>query len=103
MEKTRLITAELVNTFIKKRDRQLHKGDRGTVLVAAGSIGMAGAAILCGMGALRAGAGKVRVCIDESLFSVIHRGLCEATCVSRFTDADGLGVREVDYMFFVLS
>lgn len=90
MDKPRLITRELVNTFIKKRERQLHKGNCGTVLAVAGSEGMAGAALLCGKGALRAGAGLLRVCIPQSLFSVIHGGLPEATCVSRFQGADNL-------------
>ena len=38
-----------------------HKGLYGTVLVIAGSRGMAGAAALCGAAALRSGAGLVRV------------------------------------------
>jgi NAD(P)H-hydrate epimerase len=38
-----------------------HKGRFGTVLVVAGSRGMAGAAALCGAAALRSGAGLVRV------------------------------------------
>jgi NAD(P)H-hydrate epimerase len=43
------------------RPRDSHKGRYGTVLVVAGSRGMAGAAALCGGAALRAGAGLVRV------------------------------------------
>ena len=43
-----------------------HKGLYGSVLVVAGSRGMAGAAALCGASALRSGAGKVRVaCAQE--------------------------------------
>lgn len=90
MDKPRLITRELVNTFLQKRERQLHKGNCGTVLAVAGSRGMAGAALLCGRGALRAGAGLLRICIPESLFPVIHCGLPEATCVDRFRGADSL-------------
>lgn len=90
MDKPRLITKEFVNTFLQKRERQLHKGNCGTVLAVAGSQGMAGAAVLCGRGALRSGAGLLRVCIPESLFPVIHGGLPEATCVDRFRGAEGL-------------
>jgi ADP-dependent NAD(P)H-hydrate dehydratase len=43
------------------RPRDSHKGRYGHVLVIAGSRGMAGAAALCGAGALRSGAGLVRV------------------------------------------
>ena len=41
------------------------KYDRGTVLVVAGSPGMAGAAVLAGRAAQRGGAGMVRICVDE--------------------------------------
>jgi ADP-dependent NAD(P)H-hydrate dehydratase len=43
------------------RPRDSHKGRFGHVLVVAGSRGMAGAAALCGVSALRSGAGLVRV------------------------------------------
>jgi NAD(P)H-hydrate epimerase len=43
------------------RDRDSHKGRFGSVLIVAGSRGMAGAAALCGAAALRSGAGLVRV------------------------------------------
>ncbi len=42
-----------------------HKGDYGRVLVVGGSQGMAGAAALAGMAALRSGAGLVRVAVPE--------------------------------------
>jgi NAD(P)H-hydrate epimerase len=43
------------------RAKDSHKGRYGTVLVIAGGRGMAGAAALCGVSALRSGAGLVRV------------------------------------------
>ncbi len=43
------------------RPRDSHKGRFGSVLILAGSRGMAGAAALCGASALRSGAGLVRV------------------------------------------
>ena len=43
------------------RPADSHKGRFGSVLVIAGSRGMAGAAALCGAAALRSGAGLVRV------------------------------------------
>src|SRR4051794_21789456 len=43
------------------RPADSHKGLYGSVLVLAGGRGMAGAAALCGAGALRSGAGLVRV------------------------------------------
>ena len=46
---------------IRRRQDDSHKGHYGHVLVIAGSRGMAGAAALTGMAALRSGAGLVRV------------------------------------------
>ncbi|MBQ9930736.1 MAG: NAD(P)H-hydrate dehydratase [Firmicutes bacterium] len=79
----RLITRDFVHTFIRKRSRELHKGDCGRVLIIAGKKGMAGAAVLCARGAFRAGAGLVKVSISEDLFPVIQVGVPEATCISR--------------------
>ena len=80
---TGLITLEYVNTVIKERPRDIHKGDCGKVLLIAGSEGMAGAAILCARGALRAGAGLVRISAPKELFPILQTGTPEATCVPR--------------------
>ncbi len=77
-----LITQAYVNTFIKKRERDIHKGNCGKVLILAGSKGMAGAAVLCARAALRSGAGLVRVSVPEELFSILQIGVPEATCIT---------------------
>lgn len=91
MDDLRLINEAFVNTFIRKRDKELHKGDCGKVLVIAGSKGMAGAAILSARGALRSGAGLVRVMVPEELFPILQVGVPEATCVSRSLPPERLG------------
>jgi ADP-dependent NAD(P)H-hydrate dehydratase len=53
------------------RDRDGHKGRYGTVVVFAGSRGMAGAAGLCGASALRSGAGLVRVATAADVQPVV--------------------------------
>ncbi len=57
------MTLEAIETvpILGPRPRDSHKGRYGHVLVVAGSRGMAGAAALCGAGALRSGAGLVTV------------------------------------------
>ena len=55
MENAGLITFEYVNTVIKERPREIHKGQCGRVLILAGSVGMAGAAVLSARGALKSG------------------------------------------------
>lgn len=81
---SRLINEEMVNTFIKKRDRELHKGDCGKVLIIAGKKGMAGAAVLSARGALRAGAGLVRIAAPEEIWNILQISVPEATCLSRW-------------------
>jgi len=88
---TGLINLEYVNTVIKERPRDIHKGDCGRVLVIAGSVGMAGAAMLCARGALRSGAGLVRISASEELYPILQVGVPEATCVSR-------DISRLDYM-----
>ena len=53
------------------RPRAGHKGTFGHVLAIAGSHGKTGAAAMCGMAALRAGAGLVTVASEESAIPVI--------------------------------
>ena len=48
-----------------------HKGTFGKVLVVAGSTGMSGAAVLCGLGALRGGAGLVQVATPAPVQPVV--------------------------------
>ncbi len=83
MKNDGLITQAYVNTFIQKRERDIHKGSCGKVLVYAGSKGMAGAAVLCARAALRTGAGLVRVSVPEELFPILQIGVPEATCITR--------------------
>ncbi len=51
-----------------------HKGTYGTVLIVAGSRGMSGAAVLCGSGALRGGAGLVRVATPIDVQPLVAAG-----------------------------
>lgn len=83
MKNDGLITLAYVNTFIKKRERDIHKGNCGKVLILAGSKGMTGAAVLCARAALRSGAGLVRVSVPEELFPILQIGVPEATCITR--------------------
>lgn len=51
----------------RKQNRDANKGRFGTVLVIAGSVGMAGAAVLTAVSALRAGAGLVMLAVPKSV------------------------------------
>ena len=64
--KTELIEPSMFSSLLALRPPGGHKGTFGHALVVAGSRGKTGAAALCGLGALRAGAGLVTVASAES-------------------------------------
>lgn len=79
------LSEDFVKDNLIKRDRAAHKGDFGKVLIFAGSVGMAGAAALCGRAALKSGAGLVRFLLpdfDGPLLQILQTTVPEATCVS---------------------
>src|SRR5260370_19038459 len=48
-----------------------NRGSFGRILIGAGSRGMSGAAVLAGSGALRGGAGLVRVAVPMSILPIV--------------------------------
>jgi ADP-dependent NAD(P)H-hydrate dehydratase len=66
-------TTLIVNRIphLAPRNADANKGTFGRVFVVAGSRGMSGAAILCGSGALRGGAGLVFLGIPESILDIV--------------------------------
>lgn len=65
------------------------KRSRGTVLVVAGSVGMAGAAVLCARGALAGGAGLVTVAVPAPIQDVVAGAVPPAMTVGLPADDDG--------------
>lgn len=72
------IDKAFVRPLLPARRRSSHKGDYGSVLVAAGSLGMAGAAVLAARAALRSGAGLVTVACPAGVQATIACALPEA-------------------------
>ncbi len=78
------ITHQQIHALFKNpRPRNAHKGDYGQTLIVAGSKGMAGAAILCARGALRAGAGLVSISVPDELVPIVQTAVPEAICIGR--------------------
>ena len=92
------ITHELLDRgyawgLLGPRKRESHKGDFGHLLVLAGSLGKAGAAIMTARAALRTGAGLVSVAAPNSLVPIIQQSLSEAMCIPAAESIDGtLGI-----------
>lgn len=76
-----IITLKTVKNIIERRNREIHKGDCGRILIVAGSRGMAGAAVLSARGALRTGSGLVQLAVPEKIFPIVQTGVIEATCL----------------------
>jgi ADP-dependent NAD(P)H-hydrate dehydratase / NAD(P)H-hydrate epimerase len=53
------------------RPEDAHKGRFGTVVVVGGAVGFSGAPLMSATAAARGGAGKVHVCVPESIYSVV--------------------------------
>lgn len=71
------------------RPPTMHKGHAGRVAIVAGSRGMSGAAVLCGLGALRGGAGLVRVYCGQSVQPVVAASEPSLMTVPLGEDAEG--------------
>ena len=74
---------EEARRILRPRREDAHKGDFGHALLVCGSCGMAGAAVLATMGALRSGCGLVTVHLPESERMAIH-----VTSPSAMVDSD---------------
>lgn len=75
--------------FPPKREADTHKGNFGTLLVIAGSFPMRGAAAFAALGALRTGAGLVRIASTEKCIDTAAALVPEATYIE--LEADDYG------------
>jgi NAD(P)H-hydrate epimerase len=90
-----LLEQESVAQWLPIRGRAAHKGTFGHLLVVAGSMGKSGAALLCGLGALRSGVGLVTLCAPSGLLPVFESTILEAMCLPVKGASDFLS--DVDY------
>ncbi len=76
--RTELATAAQVRTYLPPRAPDTHKGTYGRVVLVGGSSWFSGAPRLMALGALRAGAGLVRLAVPESIYSAVAASVVEA-------------------------
>ncbi len=75
--------------ILDRRVPDAHKGDFGHVMVVAGSLGKAGAAVMAARGALRTGAGLVSVAVPNSMVPIIQQQIFEAMSIPAAESIDG--------------
>jgi NAD(P)H-hydrate epimerase len=75
---------------LPERPSHGHKGTFGTVLVVAGSLEYAGAALLAGLGAARTGAGLVRLAVPESVGVAVLGRIPELTMLLLAEEGAGI-------------
>lgn len=90
-----------IRNFIKPRKLDSHKGSFGRVLIAAGSVGMEGAALLAAKAALRSGAGIVELAVPQGAFGAV-RGVIPTLITHGFND-DGKGCFSKESIEEILS
>jgi hydroxyethylthiazole kinase-like uncharacterized protein yjeF len=73
------LTDDLLAGLVPVRDPRGHKGTHGHLLIVAGSLDYAGAALLVARAAGRAGAGLIRLAVPASLQSLFAGRVVEAT------------------------
>lgn len=66
-----LATPESLRELLPRRLYSSYKNQFGRIGIVAGSRGFTGAAILCSLGALRAGAGLVEVFVPEEIYEIV--------------------------------
>jgi ADP-dependent NAD(P)H-hydrate dehydratase / NAD(P)H-hydrate epimerase len=70
------------------RPEDAHKGTFGTVVVVGGAVGFSGAPLMSAMAAARGGAGKVHLCVPESIYAPVAAQTLEVMA-HPLPDADG--------------
>ncbi len=88
-----VVSEEAIAPLFAKRAEDANKGNFGHVAVVAGSRGKSGAALLCALGALRAGAGLVTIACPESVEPRFASALPEAMTLPLPEESGALSAR----------
>jgi NAD(P)H-hydrate epimerase len=91
-----------IRSILKQKDQFNHKGDHGHLLLASGSIGKMGAAVLAARAALRAGCGLLTVRIPRTGLNVLQTAVPEAMCIPDTSENDLSEIR-IDSRYSALA
>lgn len=91
-----LLDTATVRGYLPTRPLGAHKGTYGHLLIAAGSTGKTGAAILCARGGLRSGTGLVSLCVPHDLNHVFETALWEAMTIPFPSGASCLSIDDYE-------
>ena len=83
------IVPETIKGILRKREKSIHKGDCGRLLIIAGSIGLTGAAIMSAVSSLRCGAGLVTLVCPKRLNHIFETAIPEVMTMP-VDDTDGI-------------
>lgn len=81
-----LVEKKDIASLFPERKKFSHKGTYGHALIAAGSYGMMGAAVLCTRAAIHSGAGLVTAFIPKCGYNIMQRSVPEAMAVAAKTE-----------------
>ncbi len=89
-------TAAALQTLLPRRRYDVHKNQFSRVGIVAGSKGFTGAAIMCSLGALRAGAGLVELFVPEEIYEMVAAAAAPETMVKAIRSYADLPNESVD-------
>jgi len=87
--KYRMVDEDLAYKYLVAPDVNTYKHRQGKVLIIAGSRGMTGASILASRGAMRSGAGLVKVFVPKSLNNIFEANIIEGLTICCEDDGKG--------------
>lgn len=91
-----LATPDSLRALLLRRKFDAYKNQFGRVGIIAGSKGLTGAAILCSLGALRAGAGLVELFVPEEIYPIVASAAAPEVMVKPIRDYAELLEQKVD-------
>ena len=91
-----LASNEALRLLLPRRDFGAYKNRFSRIGIVAGSKGFTGAAVLCSLGALRAGAGLVRLYVPEEIYPIVAATAPAEAMVKPISSYSDLGREDVE-------